>query len=110
LFQSGDEQMRNVLSIRTPENVKLDFELASVGSRGVAVVIDMLIQYILITAAVIVMLLIAGEESFNLIFAEGNTIYIVICLLIIFTLQFGYFLLFEFFMKGIDIGEKDSWT
>ncbi len=106
MFQSGDEQMRNVLSIRTPENVKLDFELASVGSRGVAVVIDMLIQYILITAAVIVMLLIAGEESFNLIFAEGNTIYIVICLLIIFTLQFGYFLLFEFFMKGSTLGKK----
>ena len=86
--------MRNVLSIRTPENVKLDFELASVGSRGVAVVIDMLIQYILITAAVIVMLLIAGEESFNLI-CRGNTIYIVICLLIIYT-AVRYFLLFEF--------------
>jgi uncharacterized RDD family membrane protein YckC len=98
--------MRNVLSIRTPENVKLDFELASVGSRGVAVVIDMLIQYILIAAAVISILLIAGEESINLLFAEGNTIYIVICLLIIFILQFGYFLLFEFFMKGSTLGKK----
>jgi len=98
--------MRNVLSISTPENVKLDFELASVGSRGVAVVFDMLVQYILIAAVMLVMLLIAGEESFNLIFSEGNTIYIVICLLIIFTVQFGYFLLFEFFMKGATLGKK----
>ncbi|HAA25264.1 MAG TPA: RDD family protein [Ruminiclostridium sp.] len=98
--------MRNVLSIRTPENVKLDFELASVGSRGAAVVIDMIIQYILILSSVLAILLIAGEESINLLFAENNTIYIVICLLIIFTLQFGYFLLFEFFMKGSTLGKK----
>lgn len=98
--------MRNVLSIRTPENVKLDFELASIGSRGVAVIFDMLIQCMLIAASIIAMLLIAGEDSFNLLFAEGNTVYIVICIIIVFTVQFGYFLLFEYFMKGSTPGKK----
>ena len=101
--------MRNVLSIRTPENVKLDFELASVGSRGAAVVIDMIIQYILILSSVLAILLIAGEESINLLFAENNTIYIVICLLIIFTLQFGISCCSNFY-EGIDIGKEDGWS
>lgn len=98
--------MRNIYHVQTPENVTLDFELAGVGSRGIAVAIDTLIQNIILSFIVVVVALISGDGYFNLMFTEENTVYIVIALLLIFVIQFGYFLLFEFFMKGSTLGKK----
>ncbi len=98
--------MRNVLQVRTPENVILDFELAGIGSRGVAVVIDLLIQYTLLTMIAVIMFFIAGAEALNVMLVGDNTAYIVISLLLIFVIQFGYFLLFEYFMNGVTPGKK----
>ncbi len=98
--------MRNVYFVKTPENVSLEFELAGVGSRGVAAAIDTAIQSAVVGIITIILLVIAGETSLNLMLVQENTLYIVIALLVTFALQFGYFFLFEIFMKGATPGKK----
>lgn len=102
----GVETMRNVYYVQTPENVSLEFELAGPGSRGVAVAIDTVIQSAVATIITIILLAITGEDSLNLMLARNNTLYIVIALLAIFVIQFGYFFLFEVFMHGATPGKK----
>lgn len=98
--------MRNVYYVHTPENVSLEFELAGPGSRGVAVVIDTLIQGIVIGIITGILLAVAGGIEMNLMLVQDNTLYIIIALLVTFVLQFGYFFLFEVFMKGATPGKK----
>jgi len=102
----GVTKMRNVYYVQTPENVSLEFELAGPGSRGVAVAIDTIIQGTIIGIITIILLAIAGETSLDLMVVQENTLYIVIVLLLTFVLQFGYFFLFEVFMKGATPGKK----
>jgi uncharacterized RDD family membrane protein YckC len=98
--------MRNVYYVQTPENVSLEFELAGPGSRGVAAAIDTVIQGAVVTIITIILLAVAGDASLNLMIMQENTLYIVIALLVIFVLQFGYFFLFEIFMHGATPGKK----
>jgi len=102
----GVEEMKNVYYVQTPENVPLEFELAGPGSRGMAVVIDTIIQGAAVAVITIILLAIAGETSLNLMIVQENTLYIVIALLLTFVLQFGYFMLFELLMKGATPGKK----
>lgn len=102
----GVEDMRNIHHVKTPENVTLEFELAGVGSRGVAVIIDTVIQSVILFFIALIVVLLSGDGYFDLLFTEENTLYIVLSLLLIFVIQFGYFLLFEFFTKGLTPGKK----
>ena len=92
--------MRNIYKVQTPENITLDFELAGVGSRGVALAIDTFIQNAILIVTILIVALISGNEVVDLWYAKDNTFYIVIALLLIFITQSGYFILLEFFMKG----------
>lgn len=98
--------MRNVYYVQTPENVALEFELAGAGSRGVAVAIDMLIQNLPIIVIVLIMTFISSDASFGMSTIEENTFYMVVAIITIFFLQFGYYLCFEYFMKGMTPGKK----
>ena len=98
--------MRNIYHVKTPENVTLDFELAGAGSRGVAVIIDTLFQNLILFFIILIAALIFGDGNFNLWNAEENTLYIVMAILLIFIVQFGYFLLFEYFSKGSTLGKR----
>ncbi len=98
--------MQNIIHIRTPENVTLEFELAGVGSRGVAVAIDIMIQNIVMLTIGLIIVFVNGELNADIMFIEENTLYIVIGLLLVFIIQFGYFLIFEYFMKGETPGKK----
>lgn len=98
--------MRNVYHVQTPENVSLEFELAGPGSRGVAVAIDTIIQSAAAGIISLILYIVAGEDRMNLMLVRENTFYIVLGLLLTFGLQFGYFFLFEAFMKGATPGKK----
>ncbi|AGC67691.1 RDD domain containing protein [Thermoclostridium stercorarium subsp. stercorarium DSM 8532] len=98
--------MRNVYHVKTPENVTLEYELAGIGSRGVAVIIDTLIQNFLLLMIALMILPALDNGSFFLIRSGENTLYVVIAILLMFIVQFGYFLLFEFFMKGATPGKR----
>lgn len=98
--------MRNLHYVQTPENVPLEFELSGAGSRGVAVMIDTLIQNLFIGVIAVIIVLISDYISGNIFQAEDNTFYIILGISLIFFIQFGYFVCFEYFMKGMTPGKK----
>lgn len=95
--------VRKLLDILTPENVYVEYELAGLGSRTVAGIIDSLIQLAL-TAVVAVVMLIAGI-NFEELDWLGSTV-ISLGIAIIFVIWFGYYIFFEMLMNGQTPGKK----
>ncbi len=87
---------RQHLEIETPEHVMLDYEIAGVGSRMLAALIDFLIIAVLLLASLLVISAVMKLAAWVA----------VIGLLVIFTLVWGYFTLFEGFRDGQTPGMK----
>jgi len=96
--------MKKVLNILTPENVFIEYELAGLGSRFAAFIIDTAIQLFVFLATILV-LYIAGF-SYTAIFLElgFNSIAFAVTILMLFHLL--YFSFFEIIMKGQTPGKK----
>src|SRR5699024_5356280 len=102
----GGISMEEKYDVKTPEFVSLQFELAGLGSRAAAFMID---QVVLI----IVNLVIFALTFFMFISDFGNVLqndagfYIIaIILIIIFVINFGYFVVAEGFFGGKTIGKN----
>jgi uncharacterized RDD family membrane protein YckC len=102
--------MSREITILTPEHVELRFELAGLGTRFLAQLLDFLIQ-----ALALVVLIIAGWAIFNLAphlfphekLSERMTYWLIaIAVLLLFALQTGYFLFFEAARDGQTPGKK----
>lgn len=97
-------------SISTPENVDLHLELAGLGSRIWAAFIDMALLYLLILVLVVVLILVAvGVETFPLPPETKKVAYFTVTgigLLLLFALQFGYYIVFEKSWKGQTPGKR----
>lgn len=95
--------MSRKVKIVTPDNVEIEYSLASVGIRAAAAGVDLLIHLAILVVAGIIA---AGI----LLFAEAtmDTIYTTIgfFLLIYGVLNYAYFILCDVFMKGQTIGKK----
>jgi len=87
-------------SIDTPEQVSLEFNLAGIGSRFMAVFIDTLLQGMLMFAAMV-----AGV-SVALLSQMGSTWAIAIVILVYFGIYWGYFAVFETVWKGQTPGKR----
>jgi uncharacterized RDD family membrane protein YckC len=99
-MSSGDK-----LIIETPEQTALEFPLAGIGSRALALVIDTLIQF----GALIAFGLIAWFISFEAFMPRmGRQWIIAIWILAAFLSQFGYFAIFETVWNGQTPGKR--WT
>ena len=98
--------------IPTPDHVTLEFELAGPGSRFSAYVIDFIFNLVLIVA--IALLLYAGGVVFSLrsLFGAGRgqswsaSWTLALFLLIVFLINWGYYVLFEGLGKGSTPGKK----
>lgn len=92
--------------VETPENIRFGYDVADIGSRFLAILIDSLIQGVMYVILFIGMALVASQMT-NLELpdwlAQGTA---VILLLIIFLIQFGYFLFLEIFMTGATPGKR----
>ena len=102
-----DSFSRDQLSIRTPELVAIEFPLAGIGSRFVALFIDYLIQvaaaFILILIFVLFVSATAGSRPVHSTIAgspNSGKWAIAIAIAIPFLFQWGYFTLFEAFWRG----------
>lgn len=95
--------MRKLLEILTPENVNLEYELAGLGSRFVALVIDHLIQLGMILLIVIGLLI--GRVDFSGFKSTGSFLF-ALGIVLIFLIVFGYFVFFEMIMNGQTPGKK----
>ena len=91
------------LSIETPEQVALEFPLAGVGSRFLALAIDMLLQGAIMT---IVVLAVTGTWSVFRPSGDGGFWFAAVGLLAVFTIFYGYFAGFEAFWHGQTPGKR----
>ena len=108
-----DSFSRDQLSIRTPELVAIEFPLAGIGSRFVALLIDYLIQiaaaFILILIFVLFVSATAGSRPVHSSIAgspNSGKWAIAIAIAIPFLFQWGYFTLFEAFWRGQTPGKR----
>lgn len=99
----GGSCMGRILKILTPENVNIEFELAGLGSRFVAVIIDTLIQ-IGICILIIIGMLIGGIDFKNI--DQSSSLIIAVGIVLLFVVFFGYFIFFEIIMRGQSPGKK----
>lgn len=100
------------LIIETPERVPLEFALASIGNRFLAVAIDHVIQYFTITVVAWALLSWAGagnpfaENGGESAFADMSKWTLAILILVVFLLFTGYFIFFEWLWNGQTPGKR----
>ncbi|MHB8147440.1 MAG: RDD family protein [Vulcanimicrobiaceae bacterium] len=103
--------MDRLLDVRTPESIAFSYELAGLGSRALAVLIDLLVQIALVALLFWGLIFAAGHlpaahraapevERFARNAAVGILIFIV------FAIFFGYYIVLEALWNGQTIGKK----
>ena len=93
------------LSIDTPEQINLEYELAGPGSRFMALFVDLMIQG-LCAIAIVIVLGIAGVAFHP--FRGGGTWMLALTVLLMFAVQWGYFAIFEILWKGQTPGKRQA--
>jgi uncharacterized RDD family membrane protein YckC len=92
------------LNIDTPEQIALEFPLAGIGSRFLALMIDSLLQIIFLIVLFIVVALTASEWT-NL-HVLSNIVGAVVLFLVPFCIYWGYFAFFEIIWRGQTPGKR----
>jgi uncharacterized RDD family membrane protein YckC len=100
-----------ILTIETPEHVELQFALASIGNRFLACAIDHTIQLFLMIASIIIAISLTStlrdlNSRADAAIAEGSLWIFAITTLIVFTINFGYFVIFETVWSGQTPGKR----
>ena len=104
--------LRDQLSIETPELVGIELPLAGIGSRCVALLVDSVVQGFTLAALVVLILLLVAalprvsstQHAARL--GDPAKWAIAVVILIPFLLQWGYFTLFEAFWHGQTPGKR----
>lgn len=102
--------MDRTVSIRTPESIAFSYELAGLGSRFLALAVDMGIQLLVLIAIFWGLIFIGshapapakGQHTTHL----SDSIGYAIVAAILFVVLFGYFILFEAFWNGRTPGKR----
>ena len=101
---SGRSTLDDNLTIETPEQTDLEFPIAGIGSRFLAIAFDTILQF----AVFIGLLLLSGLLS-SLAFVSGSTAatwYAAIEIIAIFLLFYGYYAIFEAVWNGQTPGKR----
>ncbi|WP_160722812.1 RDD family protein [Bacillus sp. USDA818B3_A] len=94
------------LDIKTPEYVAIQFQIAGLGSRAAAFIIDrVLLMLVNILIIVILYFVMDGMESLS-IFLWDSSFPIAMVIIGLFLLNWGYFFFCEFFTGGRTFGKK----
>jgi uncharacterized RDD family membrane protein YckC len=105
-------ETEETLIIETPERVPLEFALASIGNRFLAVAIDHFIQYMSIILLAWFFLSIAGYTSSDVtsaperLFTDMPKWTIAVMILVLFLVFAGYFIFFEWIWNGQTPGKR----
>jgi uncharacterized RDD family membrane protein YckC len=101
MFMNDDQ-----LDIKTPEFVSIQFQLAGLGSRAAAFLIDrILLTVVNILIFIVAFMIMNGMSSFPF-FIEENFLPLAITIVVLFILNGGYFFAYEYFSGGRTIGKK----
>jgi uncharacterized RDD family membrane protein YckC len=95
------------LNIHTPENVAFDYQVAGIGSRFLAALVDTLLVLILQVVVVVTYLVILNVLNIDPSGSASGWV-AAIFILIIFVFYWGYYILFEIFWNGQTPGKR--WT
>ncbi|MBV9737408.1 MAG: RDD family protein [Candidatus Eremiobacteraeota bacterium] len=103
--------MDRTIAVRTPESIAFDYELAGLGSRFLAVFVDLLIQVICALALIWALTAIAIRSNGHAIkstFSDRTVESLAIAILVIlgFLIFFGYFIIFERAWNGQTPGKR----
>ena len=105
-------QTEETLIIETPERVPLEFALASIGNRFLAVAIDHFFQFLSMFLIAWFFMWLAGYTADQLVdapealFAQAPKWTIAILIVIVFIIFSGYFILFEWLWNGQTPGKR----
>lgn len=91
-------------TVDTPENIEFAYDVAGIGSRFLAAIIDTLILILLQIALAIVMGVLLGQASE--IVAGLDSILIAVWFILSFIFLWGYYILFELFWNGQCPGKR----
>lgn len=94
------------LEIDTPEQIALELPLAGVGSRGLALAIDTLLQIVLLFVVVLAVGTAERLGTYALVRWLSGCVAPVLFLLFVFCLYWGYFALFEIAWAGQTPGKR----
>jgi uncharacterized RDD family membrane protein YckC len=96
------------LIIETPERVELEFALASIGNRFLAVAIDHFIQYLAIFFVAWFFLSVAGVNvsDSSKLFADAPKWVVAVMIISLFLIFAGYFIVFEWLWNGQTPGKR----
>ena len=103
---SSSDPLVDKLTIETPEQTALEFPLAGIGSRFLALALDTLIQFaalLLLLFVVVALTLLSGQEAF---WQGGRTWALAVAILLWFALYYGYFAVFEAVWNGQTPGKR----
>jgi uncharacterized RDD family membrane protein YckC len=103
--------MHEKVAIRTGESVALEFELAGLGSRFLALCVDVFIQGAVLVALVIAYLfffatIARAEERLHVPAAISSSLPIAIITIVVFIITIGYFIIFEMWWDGRSPGKR----
>lgn len=86
--------------VETPENIRFGYDVADIGSRFLAVLIDSLIQgvmYVLLLVAIVFITIQFSDVQLPSLVSQALAVLLILTL---FLIQFGYFLFLEIFLNG----------
>jgi len=92
------------ITVITPANIEVEYRLAGVGARLAAFIIDFTIQLLLIGSLVFIIFFGVDRLSLDNPVPSGAALGAV--LVVVFVIQFGYFVLLEMVMNGQSIGKR----
>ncbi len=91
------------LIIDTPEQVHLEFVLAGIGSRFMAIFLDVLIEAVIYLVLGLFSLIFTAGGLFN---ASSSIWWIALVTLVVFCINWGYYAIFESLWKGQTPGKR----
>ena len=105
--------MQRNIDVRTPESIAFSYELAGLGSRFLALVIDMLLQFGVLAALAAGIVLAATRIEPAKHVASGTEklaggIAVALVVFVLFAIFFGYFIVFEALWSGQTPGKRCS--
>ncbi len=102
--------MDRSVTVRTPESIAFSYELAGLGSRFLAVTVDMMLQTLILVAILWGVALIASHAPPHMRTARDystpESVAIAFIVAVIFLVYFGYFIAFETLWNGQTPGKK----
>jgi uncharacterized RDD family membrane protein YckC len=104
--------LETLAAVETPEQIGLDVELAGIGSRFLAYLIDLCWQSLMIIVAIVAAVMLAHAQDLTLTSTHPESMYLstwglALVSLVFFIVNFGYFTFFEMIWRGQTPGKRE---